>query len=92
MPLYDYRCKNCGNVSEVLQGIGEAPLTDCDICGEPKLEKLPAAPAFSFKGGGWYKDLYGSKGSAEGGAKSEKKTETKSESKSEKKKPASTTG
>ena len=92
MPLYDYRCKNCGNEAEVLQSIGEPPLTDCDVCGAAGLEKVPSAPAFSFKGGGWYKDLYSSAGSggkpADAGGDNASKKETKSESKPESKKAA----
>jgi len=88
MPLYDYRCKNCGNETEVLQSIGEPPLTDCEVCGTSGMAKVPSAPAFSFKGGGWYKDLYASSdagkknaGSSDGGQKSETKTEKKAETK-----------
>jgi len=85
MPLYDYRCKSCRHELEALQGINEAPLTDCPECGAASLEKVPSAPAFSFKGGGWYKDLYSSpdaaKKSAEksesGGDKSAAKTSEK---------------
>ena len=65
MPLYDYQCEHCGNEFEALQSVSEEPLIDCNVCGEPRLKKLPAAPAFSFKGGGWYKDLYGSPGSSD---------------------------
>ncbi|MDJ0838345.1 MAG: zinc ribbon domain-containing protein [Acidobacteriota bacterium] len=89
MPLYDYRCGNCGNEFEALQSASEDPLTDCTRCGEPKLKKVPAAPAFSFKGGGWYKDLYGSAGksggsggSSESGSKEAAKSSDSSSSKS----------
>ncbi|MCB1042237.1 MAG: zinc ribbon domain-containing protein [Acidobacteria bacterium] len=64
MPFYDYRCSSCDHTFEAFQSISEAPLETCPVCGELKLKKLVSAPAFSFKGGGWYKDLYSSAGSA----------------------------
>ncbi len=67
MPLFDYQCAACGHEFETLQGINEQPLTDCPECAAPQLKKKVAAPAFTFKGGGWYKDLYSS---SSGGAKS----------------------
>lgn len=62
MPLYDYRCSECDHEFEVLQGISDEPLTDCPECKQSTLGKLVSAPAFTFKGGGWYKDLYSSAG------------------------------
>ena len=62
MPLYDYRCQNCSHELEVLQGINEERLNDCPECKKPELKRLASAPSFTFKGGGWYKDLYGSAG------------------------------
>lgn len=67
MPLYEYECKQCGRRTEKIQKFSDAPLTVCPHCGGP-LERLIHAPAVSFKGGGWYADLYSSSkksGSAE---------------------------
>ena len=58
MPLYEYRCTNCGERTEVLQHLGEAPLRECPRCGGT-LEKLISAPALQFKGTGWYVTDYG---------------------------------
>lgn len=74
MPLYDYRCEQCGHELEVLQGINDAPLKVCPVCGTSALVKKISAPAFTFKGGGWYKDLYSTPGSGKDGAKAESKT------------------
>lgn len=63
MPLYEYLCESCGRTVEVLQGVGEAPPAICDRCGGP-LRKLLSAPAFSFKGTGWYVSDYGRAGSS----------------------------
>ena len=44
MPIYEYRCKNCGERVEVLvrSGMNTPPL--CPKCGSPLLEKLLSAP------------------------------------------------
>ena len=54
MPIYEYQCGSCGEVTEAIQKFSDAPLTDCGDCGEPRLKKLLSAPAFRLKGGGWY--------------------------------------
>jgi putative FmdB family regulatory protein len=54
MPIYEYRCDNCGHELERMQKISEPPLTDCPQCGQPALRKLISAAAFRLKGGGWY--------------------------------------
>lgn len=62
MPIYAYRCEHCSGEIEAIQGVQDAPLTHCPACGEEQLRRLISAPAFQFKGGGWYKDLYASAG------------------------------
>ncbi len=54
MPIYEYECKNCGHVFDVLQKMRDDPLTECSECGQPDLRKLLSAPNFHLKGGGWY--------------------------------------
>lgn len=54
MPIYAYRCADCGHELEALQKISDAPLTDCPACGAAALEKQITAAAFRLKGGGWY--------------------------------------
>lgn len=70
MPIYEYQCQKCGARSEELQGINASPLETCEECGG-ELRKLISAPAFQFKGTGWYVTDYARKGSAEkeGGGK-----------------------
>ncbi len=44
MPLYEYRCKNCGTVFEVLQlSIREEEKVQCPRCGSEEVEKLVSA-------------------------------------------------
>lgn len=54
MPIYEYRCGECGLQKEFLQKISDAPLTDCPACGKPALRKLVSAAGFQLKGTGWY--------------------------------------
>lgn len=54
MPIYAYRCDNCGHELDALQKLSDAPLTDCPACGAASLKKQITAAAFRLKGAGWY--------------------------------------
>ncbi|MBI3041616.1 MAG: zinc ribbon domain-containing protein [Betaproteobacteria bacterium] len=54
MPIYEYRCGECGYQKEYLQRMSDAPLTDCPECGKRALNKLVTAAGFQLKGTGWY--------------------------------------
>ena len=54
MPIYEYRCEDCGFQKEYLQKLSDAPLTVCEACGKPSLKKLLTAAGFHLKGSGWY--------------------------------------
>ncbi len=54
MPIYEYRCQQCGHELEKLQRMSDAPLVDCPACAKPALKKLISAAAFRLKGSGWY--------------------------------------
>ena len=54
MPIYEYRCGECGFQKEFLQRMNDAPLTDCPECGKAALSKLLSAAGFQLKGTGWY--------------------------------------
>ena len=69
MPIYEYKCRKCGEHFEKRQSISDDPLTVCDKCGGG-LEKQWSLSGFQFKGAGWYVTDYSSKKPAE--AKSEK--------------------
>jgi putative FmdB family regulatory protein len=64
MPLYEYECKKCGSVIEVLQKLSETPLTVHDHCGG-ELKRLLSVSAFQFKGSGFYITDYAGKKSKE---------------------------
>ncbi len=54
MPIYDYRCTDCGFEKEVMRKISDAPLTTCPQCGKETFTKQVSAPGFQLKGSGWY--------------------------------------
>lgn len=54
MPIYAYRCQECGFAKDVLQKISDAPLTECPSCGKPGFKKQLTAAGFQLKGTGWY--------------------------------------
>ena len=75
MPIYEYECEKCGHRFEKIQKFSDPPLETCDKCGGP-VHKMQSAPAFQFKGTGWYVTDYAKSGKA--GAedkKDDKKTE-----------------
>lgn len=59
MPVYEYQCKSCNREFEYQQRMSDPDRESCEVCGGA-LERLISRTAFTFKGGGWYKDLYAS--------------------------------
>jgi len=79
MPIYEYRCGSCGQETEVLQKISDAPIQVCPSCGQSAMTKLISAAGFQLKGSGWYAtDFKG--GSKPAAAKSEGGGESKTDS------------
>jgi putative FmdB family regulatory protein len=64
MPLYEYECDACGHRFETIQKFSDPPIEICPACGS-KVHKLQSAPAFQFKGTGWYVTDYAKAGNAE---------------------------
>jgi putative FmdB family regulatory protein len=62
MPIYEYRCSDCGFQDEYLQKLSEPPLTACPSCGKPTFQKLVSAAGFQLKGSGWYATDFKSSG------------------------------
>lgn len=63
MPIYEYKCKDCGTHFEKRQAVSDAPLKVCENC-QGELEKQWSLSGFSFKGDGWYVTDYSKKGSS----------------------------
>ncbi len=86
MPIYEYKCRDCGHQLEAMQRVSEEALRDCPACGRPELKKLVSAAGFQLKGTGWYvtdfrdkdkKKPKDDKKAAEDGSKPEAKTDKK---------------
>ncbi|MBP9665169.1 MAG: hypothetical protein KBD94_11145 [Pyrinomonadaceae bacterium] len=60
MPIYEYKCLQCGQHFEKRQSVSDAPLTTCEKC-HGKLEKQWSLSGFQFKGAGWYVTDYAGK-------------------------------
>jgi putative FmdB family regulatory protein len=59
MPIFDFRCKNCGKVVEELILNGEKIPDRCSDCGG-ELERIySGSVGLSFKGAGFYVNDYG---------------------------------
>src|SRR3954466_9421763 len=54
MPIYEYRCSECGFQDEFLQKHSDPLLTVCPSCGKESFKKLLSAAGFQLKGSGWY--------------------------------------
>ncbi|WP_041423865.1 FmdB family zinc ribbon protein [Thermosediminibacter oceani] len=53
MPLYEYRCANCGDF-EKEQPITESPLESCPTCGSPVKRLISRNVGLVFKGSGFH--------------------------------------
>lgn len=54
MPIYAYRCDECGFTKDVLQKISDPVLTVCPSCSKETFKKQVTAAGFQLKGTGWY--------------------------------------
>lgn len=71
MPIYAYRCDECGFAKDVLQKISDPVLTVCPSCGKSSFKKQVTAAGFQLKGTGWYvTDFRGGQAPATGAAPS----------------------
>lgn len=57
MPIYRYKCENCGTSVEKEVPIAERGKQSCETCGSLLLQ-VPAPFSFTLKGKGWSKDGY----------------------------------
>ncbi len=80
MPIYAYRCNECGFAKDVLQKMSDPLLTDCPSCGKPEFKKQVTAAGFQLKGSGWYvTDFKGGSGGTSAPAQGIGKTESGSD-------------
>lgn len=95
MPIYTYRCENCGVQFDRRQSFSDDPLKICPECEAEALRKVFLPVGIVFKGSGFYstdnrsskKGARSSSKSSEGESKSsEEKGEKRIESKNKKEK------
>lgn len=79
MPVYTYRCENCGIQFEKQQHFSDPPLTRCPECNKKTLRKVYMPVGIVFKGSGFYATDHrspsgGGRFSSSSSEKSEEKT------------------
>ena len=72
MPVYSYRCNNCGVQFDRHQKFSEDPLKVCPECGKPELRKMYQPVGIVFKGSGFYSTDHRSPSGRSAAKKSEK--------------------
>jgi putative FmdB family regulatory protein len=65
VPIYEFECLKCGYQFEKLQKLSDLPPAQCPSCGAKKISQVLSAPAFQFKGTGWYVTDYAKKAPTE---------------------------
>lgn len=50
MPIYEYRCLNCGCTFERLQSLQESPAATCPECGKAAEKVMSASVGYIMKG------------------------------------------
>lgn len=89
MPIYAYKCAECGHQMDVIRKVSDPLLTDCPNCGKPALVKQVTAAGFQLKGAGWYVTDFRDQAKKKDGAKTDDKavaeqsTDSKAETKSD---------
>ncbi|MGO9319164.1 MAG: FmdB family zinc ribbon protein [Terracidiphilus sp.] len=63
LPLYAYRCTQCGHRFEKIQNFSAVQELICPVC-QGVLERPLTAPRLHFKGGGFYVNDYAGKSDA----------------------------
>ena len=86
MPIYTYRCANCGVQFDRRQRFSEEPLVRCPECDKNALRKVYTPVGIVFKGSGFYATDNRSPSGASRSTSDEKPSEEKKESTSETKK------
>jgi putative FmdB family regulatory protein len=54
MPIYEYRCSQCGAPHEAIVLVGESEPQACPACGGPLKRKIPSSVGITFNGPGFF--------------------------------------
>ncbi len=77
MPIYEYKCTNCGFQKEYLRKVSDPAETDCPSCGQATFSKMVTAAGFQLKGTGWYVTDFRNSGGAPASDAGTSRTSTK---------------
>ena len=77
MPLYRYRCDNCGHTFTVLERVNDDPLRVCERCGERAARRVISHVGIVYKGSGFHSTDYRRDGKRKDGRAEERKAEEK---------------
>jgi len=58
MPTYDYKCTQCGYVTELLHGMEDTPVAICEACGGDMTKQIGTGGYIAFKGTGFHCNDY----------------------------------
>lgn len=88
MPIYAFRCADCGHAFDRLQKLSDPDPTECPACGMSAVGRQVTAPSFRLAGGGWYETDFKKDGDRKrnladggGGGSSEGKSDAKADAK-----------
>lgn len=79
MPIYTYRCENCGVQFERQQSFNDPSLTRCPECNKKALRKVYLPVGIVFKGSGFYATDHRSPSGANRSSSTEKGSDGKKE-------------
>jgi putative FmdB family regulatory protein len=79
MPIYTYRCENCGVQFERQQSFNDPSLTRCPECNKKALRKVYLPVGIVFKGSGFYATDHRSPSGANRSSSTEKASDEKKE-------------
>ncbi len=84
MPLYAYKCDNCGVQFDRMQKFSDKPIKRCPECSKSTVRRVIQPSGIIFKGSGFYVNDYKKKSPPEPSKTSPTKTPPKSEKSHEK--------
>ena len=90
MPTYDYQCRSCGAVTEVIHAMSDDGPSVCEVCGGA-LRRVLYPAGIIFKGPGFYRTDSRGGGSSSSSSSSAPAATSKSEGTSADAKPAAST-
>ena len=57
MPIYAYRCEECGHTEDILQKLSDEPLKKCTSCGKESFKKMLTAAGVNTGSSGSVSDF-----------------------------------